>query len=469
VATPADWRVLVAVAGAALLFDFAVRSGALGVGASGVIASAALMVWARVSGRWARGCAALAALAGVGLSLRASPWLQAGDLAAAVSLLVIATAIGRGGSPFDIRVRRAVGAAWQTFLHLLAAPAFLLPPARTAGGNMVGGSRDLLVAVLRGALIGIPVIAVLVALLASADPVFASFLNINIDPADLSLHIFLWVTGAWLVGGLLRAASGEHVDSPTRASWQLGAPEVITALVLLDLVFVAFALAQLASALGAGGDALRAAGVTYSDYARSGFFQLLWVAGITFVSLLALAALVRAESPTSRKAFKVLGLVAVALTLVILAVAWRRLALYEDAYGWTMLRFYSHAFAAWIAVAFCLLAAWIAGTRPDRRTWIYGATATAGLGALLVLNLVNPEALVVRFNVARSDTATFDPQYLGGLSSDAVAESLSPDVPGRFAVRLRAAACSAIPLSRDWAALNLSSVTADVRRREACR
>ena len=374
-----------------------------------------------------------------------------------------------GGSPFDVRVRSAVSAAWRSLLHVVAAPSFLLPPARDGGNRLIGESRGLLVSVLRGTAIGLPVIGVVGLLLASADPVFASFFNLSVDPPDLFLHALLSLIGAWLVGGLVRAASGDSARTEGRAGWRLGATEVITVLAVLDMVFLAYAIAQLVGALGAGGDALRAAGVTYSDYARSGFFQLLWVAGITFVSLLALSAMVRTETPRSLLAVKVLAELAVALTLVILFVAWRRLSTYEDAYGWTMLRFYSHAFAAWIAVAFCSLAVWIAGINAQRPAWIYGATATAGIGALVVLNLINPEALVVRLNVSRPDMATFDPAYLAGLSEDATSEALSPDVPSRFAARLRTATCSRRATRRDWAAFNLSSVLADAKRSEACQ
>jgi len=451
-----------------VLFDFASRAGALGLAASGVILIAALTIWSRVSNPWARRCCLAAGLAGVGLSFRASPWLQVGDVMAAIILLGVAAALARGGSPFDLRVRSALVAAGRSLLHVFAAPAFLWPPAREGGKRLVGGSRGLLVAILRGAAIGLPVIGVLVLLLASADPVFASFFNISLDPPDLVLHASLWLTGAWLVGGLLRAASGDSARVEDKAGRRLGATEALTVLALLDLVFVAFAVAQLVGALGAGGDALRAAGVTYSDYARSGFFQLLWVAGITFVSMLALSAMVRTGTPRSRLAVQILAELAVALTLVILFVAWRRLSLYEDAYGWTMLRFYSQAFAGFIATAFCVLAIWIAGINAQRPAWIYGASATAGLCALVVLNLINPEALVVHLNVSRQDAATFDPAYIAGLSEDAVPESLGPDVPGRYAGRLRTATCSKAAPTRDWAAFNVSSVLAHAKRAEAC-
>lgn len=107
VAAPATGRVLAGVATAALLFDFASRAGAVGLAASGVILIAAATIWSRVDGAWARRCCLVAGLVGAGLSFRASPWLQVGDGAAAMALLVAAAALARGRQP--LRRPSAVG------------------------------------------------------------------------------------------------------------------------------------------------------------------------------------------------------------------------------------------------------------------------------------------------------------------------------------------------------------------------
>src|SRR5207237_1504900 len=118
-----------------------------------------------------------------------------------------------------------------------------------------------------------------------------------------------------------------RIDGP---GWRLGTTEAVIVLAVLDTVFAAFAIAQAIAASGTGAGTLRSAGITYSDYARSGFFQLLWVAGITLV-VLVLASRVTGFGSRSRTAFVVLGEVAVLLTMVIVAVAFRRLSLSEDA------------------------------------------------------------------------------------------------------------------------------------------
>ena len=96
--------------------------------------------------------------------------------------------------------------------------------------------------------------------------------------------------------------------------------------------------------------------VSYADYARKGFFQLLAVAAMTLVLLLVARAM--ATPPDNRRldtAVLVPALAACVLTLLIVLVAIRRLNLYGAAYGQTMLRLYSTLFAAWVGAVFVIV------------------------------------------------------------------------------------------------------------------
>ena len=155
----------------------------------------------------------------------------------------------------------------------------------------------------------------------------------------------------------------------------------------------AVAAAQLVALSEGGRHVLATAGLTYAEYARSGFFQLLAVAVITLGVLLLLRAATGLASPGQRAVFTVVAEVAVALTLVVVVVAVRRLNLYEDAFGLTMLRLYSELFSYWIGAVFLFLGAALAGVGHGRG-WFVGAAVAAGLTLLLALNVVNPEAVV---------------------------------------------------------------------------
>jgi hypothetical protein len=152
-------------------------------------------------------------------------------------------------------------------------------------------------------------------------------------------------------------------------------------------------------------------------------------------------------------------------------VAFRRLSLYEEAYGFTMLRLYSHVFAIWLALVFVLLAADFAGLWRSRR-WFIGAMASSALAVLLALNVANPEAMVVAFNTTHAQIAhKIDSQYLADLSSDATPALLSSRTMLDPALRdqVTKVACAG-PRTYDasWAAFNLADLQAVAARRDGC-
>ena len=167
----------------------------------------------------------------------------------------------------------------------------------------------------------------------------------------------------------------------------------------------------------------------------------------------------------------VLAQIAIALTLLIVVVAFQRLSLYEDAYGFTMLRLYSHIFAVWIAVVFLLLAVEIAGLF-RRRRWFVGATSISAMAVLLTLNLLNPEAVVVELNVSHAQaTHRIDAQYFAELSSDATPSLLADRARLDPSLNrdIRGVACAGPhSYSASPAAFNLSDAAAATARRQSC-
>jgi hypothetical protein len=214
---------------------------------------------------------------------------------------------------------------------------------------------------------------------------------------------------------------------------------------------------------------LATAGLTYAEYARTGFFQLLAVAVITLGVLLLLRAATNLASPGQRATFTTLAEVAVALTLVVVVVAVRRLNLYEDAFGLTMLRLYSELFSYWIGAVFLFLGAALAGIGRGRG-WLVGAAGAAGLALLLALNVANPEAVVARDQLAGTrQVQRIDVAYVARLSEDAmptVADrmpGLDPTTGAGLRGRLCAAEADGVPPSRftGWAAWNLGRERAE--------
>jgi len=464
----ATWRVLLAASLVALLADQALRVNGLGIGAALALAAAAAAVWiaGEIHSVQARTLLALSVVFASGLAVRASPWLTLPDLAASVLLLAVGASLSGRGSLLDLGFAEAGARVLHGVLHLTLGAPFASRPLGSLRPRLSG-----MAPIGRGLLIGLPIAVLMVALLASADPVFASFFNLNLNPGQVALDAIYLLAGGIATCGLLRLAAAQGVERLAGPGGRLGLLEGLVVIGILDAVFAAFAVAQAVAASGNGVEALHQAGLTYADYARSGFFQLLWVAGITLVLLVLFSRVIDRGRGRGAVLFRVLVEVAILLTLLIVYVASRRLSLYEEAYGFTMLRLYSHIFAIWIGLVFLLLAVDLLGLGRGR-SWLLAVSGFTGLLVLLTLNISNPEGWVVQLNIDRAvSTQKLDVGYLGTLSSDAVPELLSSSASLASDQRTKVAleVCKGDrQYGPPWAAFNLADSTAATNRREMC-
>ena len=463
---PADRRAVLAALAAAAMTDLAVRSGVAVLAGAALVAvvAVALVASGRVTNPQARALLGAAVAFGACLALRTSPWLVPLDILAVGGLLVLAASLARGGTMLDLTIPAFVTRGLHALAHGLAAPGFLV--------GAVDRHRErpgTALSVLRGLALAIPLLVVLGLLLASADAVFAGFFG-GWSPEAAVQHAVLLTVGAWGMAGLLRVASASPPPAPARLPFRLGRVEATIVLGSLVALFAAFATAQLIALSGGGRHVLETAGLTYAEYARTGFFQLIAVSAITLGALLGLHALTDLDDMATRRRVVALAEAAVALTLVVVFVALRRLSLYEEAFGLTMLRLYSQVFAVWLGVVFVLLAGALAGAGKGR-SWLPGAAGAIGLAALLALNVANPEAIVVRHNVDfAASSGRFDPGYLAQLSDDAVpalVEALPRLDPGARAQVLESV-CGTRPQARGWWAYNGGLDGAVEARNRAC-
>ena len=118
--------------------------------------------------------------------------------------------------------------------------------------------------------------------------------------------------------------------------------------VSINLLFLTYLLIQ--STYFWGGDQLvsNTEGVTYSSYARKGFWELVWVAVISLPLLVFAQWLVRDESPKMRGWINKLSITLIFFIVILELSAAHRMVLYVQSYGLTELRFYSSAFMLFI-------------------------------------------------------------------------------------------------------------------------
>lgn len=276
----------------------------------------------------------------------------------------------------------------------------------------------------RGVLFSIPPVLIFGGLLVGADPVFEALIRnkLHFSFFNLLSHCFLAAFLAWTVGGFLRGmllgqeAGLVAASAPSLPS--LGITETSIVLGLVDVLFFAFVFVQLRYFFGGSDLVLKTTGLTYADYARRGFFELVAVAMLVLPLLLVVHWLLRKDNPTHERIFRVLAGAQIILLFVIMASALQRMRLYEQEFGLTELRLYTTAFMAWLAVVFL----WFAVTvlRGNRKPFAFGALI-AGYLLIAALQVLNPDALIARTNTARAlEGRKFDAGYAGWLSADAV-------------------------------------------------
>jgi len=310
------------------------------------------------------------------------------------------------------------------------------------------GARTGLWPVLRGIAIALPILALLAALLSSADLVFASRLKVVLSWLNLERlpeYIFrgaLIGAAAYALAGVILHAAARSRDEQLLADGKpalkpfLGSLEAIIVLGSVVLLFGAFVLIQFRYFFG-GQANIHVEGFTYAEYARRGFGELVAVACISLALLLALSVVTRRERPHERRAFSWLGVSLVALVLVMLLSAYRRLVLYEAAYGFSRLRTYTHVFLIWVGLL--LIAVIVLELMRKERAFAL-ASLLAGAGFAASLALLNVDAFVARQNIRREiqrpqsdNSIELDAGYLLTLSDDALpalAEAFaSPDTP----------------------------------------
>lgn len=284
------------------------------------------------------------------------------------------------------------------------------------------GSRGRWGPALRATGVAAVLVVVFGALFSGADAAFADLLGElipDVSGIDAPWRFLLFLVG--LAGALAAAhtaAAPLRWDRLTlRRGGARGRVEWALPLIVLDLLFAAFIAVQLAVLFGGYDKVLRETGLTYAEYARQGFWQLLWATLLTLVVIgLALRWAPRDGARDRALVRAVLGTLCV-LTLVVVASALRRMDLYVDAYGLTRLRISVAAMELWLGLVLVLIiAAGLLGSR-----WLPRAVAGSAAAAVLAFGLVSPDALVAERNVERFEAAgKIDVRYLRDLSADAV-------------------------------------------------
>ena len=360
-------------------------------------------------------------LLAVSFALTSNPWFQTWNFLALVVLVPLHTASLSAGAALSWwqpgMVPERLGLLFRgAFCNLGAAPAAL------AGGGERKGPRLMVVL---GAAAALALVSILVPVLASADALFAAATRGLREFASLHFARGLWKL-LWaavltpFLFGLLYHLRHAAPKGGTYTVYTVDASLFAIVLGALDVLYLLFLAVQSAGLFG-GPEYLAQRGVSYAEWARSGFFQM---TGVTIVNLLALlASLTLAQR--EGKAWRTVRVLAGALTaesLVLLASAAWRMTLYVSAYGLSFKR--CMTYWGMVMMALFLLLALGKVLKPER-SFCRRAIPLA-LAGWLVINCVPLDYLVARDQVDRclaGQLETVDAEYLlYGLSYDTLSQ-----------------------------------------------
>lgn len=341
-----------------------------------------------------------------------------------------------------------------------------------AGGRGIGKSQKTVVfKVLIGLVASLPILVVVIALLSSADGVFDQYLAgfpewlnqlafipgipriIWIVIAGVVLFGYVWgfvqpmqyeaekrENAHWKNGAATTVDKRDHtyifspVDPTTegkvinkitpepertpvhREPFRLDPIIVGTMLIVINCVYVLFVLVQFSYLFGAGEGHLPV-DLSYADYARSGFAELILVTGINFFILIVALQYTRSSGKAGSIVHQVLLLILVSCSAIMLYSAFMRLNLYEQAYGYTYIRFLVHAFMIFLALLLLIAGLRIRYTSIPLIRWYI----VLALTAYVAVNYVGMDKRIAELNIERyHQTGNIDATYLASLSADAV-------------------------------------------------
>lgn len=328
--------------------------------------------------------------------------------------------------------------------------------------NGSGHRNDVWKKVFIGLAISLPFLFIILKLLISADAQFERLLRgipnmISIQPEYFFRTAIVLICTFLFFGymqTLLQKINPIKQDEEAGSPFTLDGIITLTFLLLLDLVYLLFVAVQFkyffSSTLGDG--------YTYAEYARRGFFELLFV---TLINLSVTTAAIQWTKSSHGLLKKVLSLALTILVLssgVLLISAFMRLSMYEEAYGFTFTRVLAHSFMVFLMVilAYTLVKIWLA------KLSLFHFYFIAALIYYTGINVVNIDRFVVQENITLyEETGKIDIHYLNNLSATGVLGLIDLyekhfDVPGLEDL-LRERKKESVHLKRDaWQSLNFT-------------
>ncbi len=284
--------------------------------------------------------------------------------------------------------------------------------------------KEVYKSILQGILISIPVILLLGSLLSRADNVFGYYIkNLNetitlfkirdsfwqfISSIFISIYIFGLI---WSFRYKFRDESNQYFKKET-----IEPIKIITLLIIINMLYLVFTKVQI-SYLYAGDLELLPGGLSYSDYARKGFFELVVITIINMVLISFLKAKVIGKDEKISITLNVLYTFIVGFTLNMMFSAFYKMNMYVEAFGYTRLRILVQLFIILLGIIIILELIYI-----WMKVSMFKPILVVSVVFYLAINFFNIDAFIARKNIEMYKDKGMYGSYLKILSFDALKE-----------------------------------------------
>ena len=266
----------------------------------------------------------------------------------------------------------------------------------------------------RSLLISIPIIIITLMLLSSADSVFGSiFSNISkfISKAfesekisdTITRIILIIVSFVYILGFITTFIKNDNIEKEEETR-KINLSTLTTNMILISLnvIYLIFSMIQFRYLFINAG---KTPNFDYATYARTGFFQLMFV---SFINL----ALLKTTKQIKEKVIQILKILLIIFTIIIVISAIFRMHLYEQEYGYTYLRL----FVYFILATEILILIPILMSVCNQKIDTFNISIKIIIYMYIILNFINIDYIIARNNIDKylndPENNTIDSYYI---------------------------------------------------------
>ena len=280
--------------------------------------------------------------------------------------------------------------------------------------------------IVKGIFVSLPIVIIVLMLLSSADMVFGSiFENILYVFTDNMYSLILrcvcilitFVYFTSYIYNLVEKDSSVQVGTFREKEHKIDNYVILTMITILNMIYLLFSIIQFSYLFTKVGVAKN---FDYATYARSGFFQLVFVSAINFVLIL-VSTMNKQEGTRKVEGYKkTVNTLLCIFNIIILVSSWYRMYLYESTYGYTSLRLLVYFGIFTEAILLIITMFYIFKEKID----IFKYYLCVVVCVYVIMNYINLDKTIAKRNVDRYfEGKEIDYIYLtSDLSDDAISE-----------------------------------------------